>query len=336
MALNRNKEKSRFVYQDRDDEEVRKISHESGRKYETPFKQGFDVFTPKPGTNNIRILPPTWPNAKYYAYFIYVHRFVGASSSTFLCLQEMGRGKCPCCEAWKQAKESGDEQEARAMAYSVQAVYWILNRDGDGDTPQLYTISKVRDSEIVELSEDPQTHKLLRIDHPDEGYDISFKRTGKGKTDTKYIGTRVARSPSPIHENEDTQATILEYISKNPIPSVLLFRDYKYINDAISGTAQEKDEDLDAPEENEKNTYYDATEEDEPLEDRIKPAPKTRQPRDEDEKEEEDEEPEKEEMPSSTRERAYRQGKQPRPKDEDEDELPAPRKPARTERVGRR
>jgi gp32 DNA binding protein like len=324
MALNR-KTTSRFVYQERDDDEVKKISQESGRKYETPFRKEFDIFIPKPGTNNIRILPPTWPNAKYYAYFIYVHRFVGAQSSTFLCLQEMGKGKCPCCEAWKQAKEAGDEAEARAMSYSVQALYWVLNRDGDDDTPQLYTISKVRDSEIVELSEDPQTHKLLRIDHPDEGYDISFKRTGKGKTDTKYIGTRVARSPSPIHEDENVQNEILEYITKNPLPSVLLFRDYKYVNDAISGTAEEKDVDLDAAEEgNEKDTYYDATEQDEPEDDR-RPAPKARRARDEDEEEEVEER-----TPPKKATRA------PVDEPEEDDELPAPRKPARTERVGRR
>jgi hypothetical protein len=320
------KTKSRFVYQERDPDEVRKIARDSGKKYETPFKSGFDVFTPKIDTNNIRILPPTWPNAKHYGYFIYVHRFVGVGSGTFLCPQHMGRGKCPCCEAWKAAKEAGDEQEARGMVYSVQAVYWIIDRNSDSDTPQLYAISKVRDQELIELSEDPQTRKLLRIDHPEEGYDISFRRTGKTKLDTKYIGTQIARKASLIHPDEDIQQNILDYITEHPIPSILLFRDYNYINAAISGTAEEKDEDLDTPE-------------DKPWEEAKTARRLKAKPEPEDKEEEEEEKEEKEEAAPS---RAFR-GRRPDPeeKDEDEDEdeednIPQSRKSGRVERSTRR
>lgn len=330
MALNRDRSKSRFTYQRGDDDEIRKMARDSGRKYETPFKPGFDVFVPKTGTNNIRILQGTWAGARYYAYTIHVHRYVGTTPGTFLCLQEMGKGKCPCCEAKRAALEAGDEQEARAMSPSVQVVMWIINRNAEEDPPipMLYAISKTRDAELVELSQDPDTNKLLTIDHPDNGYDISFKRQGTGLKDTKYMATTIARRATPIHDDPEVQESILEFIHKNPIPSVLRWRDYKFIDAAISGTAVEKDPDLDEPEEDADS--YNATKKDEP---KARPATKARQTRDEDEDEED-------EAPARTPTRTARTSvKEDEPEDEPEEEdedLPPARKPAKPERAARR
>jgi len=71
MAL-REKSKSRFQYHEFDTDETRKAARESGRRYETPFKPGFDIYTPPTGHNTIRLLPPGKPS-KTPGFFIRVH-----------------------------------------------------------------------------------------------------------------------------------------------------------------------------------------------------------------------------------------------------------------------
>jgi hypothetical protein len=249
------KSRSSFNYKPRNEEDVKKRSERSGGRFDSLYKGGFDVWRPKVGDNLIRILPPTWDDHEHYGYDIWVHAYVGADSSSYLCLNKMGKGHCPMCAAAKEAKDAGEEDEAKALAPKNLVVCWILDRDEDSTTPVLYGMSWAMDRDIAALCHNKRTGKILLIDHPDDGYDITIKRQGQGLK-TKYFGMAVDRDSTPICDDTDEQEKVLELIQENPIPSILNYYDEDYLEKVLAGTASasSKDEDLDDDEERGRET----------------------------------------------------------------------------------
>lgn len=313
-----------FHYRERKAEEVKARAEQTGGRYDSYLQSNIDMFRPKQGDNNIRFLPPTWENEDHYGYEIYLHSYVGADGSSYLCPLKMKQEKCPICLASKEAKDNGEEEEARGLSPTKRVLAWILDRD-EGDNPIIYSMPWTTDRDIAALCYNKKTGKVIPIDHPDKGYDVSFKRQGQGLT-TKYFGTQIDRDPSPISSNEKTQDEILDFVSENPIPDILKFYDYEHLENVISGTAESKDEDLD--EEEEKSTRRPSSRKSRDEDEDEEEKPRTRRARDEEEEEpkaksrrarDEDEE-EEEEKPRSRRAR-----------DEEEEERPSRRARARDE-----
>ena len=249
MALRQTSVKSRarnsFVYKPRTADQIKSRATRQGGKFDSIFKSGFDTFRCKVGDNLIRYLPPTWDDHEHYGYTIWVHQRIGPDDSTYLCPRKMLNKACPVCEAAKESKAAHEDEEAKALEPKERVVSWILDRDADDpEKPLLYDISWTMDRDIVSLCVNDRTGEILMIDNPNKGYDVTIKRYGTGPH-TKYSGFAIARDDSPIHEDEKIQDEILDYIMSNPIPSVLNFYDYDYLERVISGTLPAKDEDLD-------------------------------------------------------------------------------------------
>ena len=237
--------RSGFVYKPRSEEKMRERANRNASNFDSIFKSGFDVFKAKPGDICIRPLPPTWDDADHYAYEIKVHNNVGPKNQRYLCLKMLGK-KCPVCEEEALAKKAGDKEEAKELEAKTRYVSWVLDRDGDD--PQktlLWDASWTMDRDVAAQAVHPRTGAILQVDHPNNGYDLMFKRKGTKKNDTEYYGYQFDRQDSPIHENERIQDEILDYIAANPVPDVLNFFDYNYIKDQMSGTAPEKDPEVD-------------------------------------------------------------------------------------------
>lgn len=241
---------SGFKYHPRSSDDVRKRAEQQGGQFDSIFREGVDKWRPKDGENVIRILPPTWEEHDHYGYDIWVHSFVGPDKQTYLCPQKMSNESCPICKAARDAKAAGEEEDAKQLSARRQVAVWIIDRDDDTPTPKLFTMSWSMDRDIATLCHDKKRGKVLLIDHPDEGYDISFTRTGKG-LNTRYIGMAVDREASPIAADEAEQERILEFIQENPIPDLLNFFDADYLEKVIEGGADERDEDLDSEDEDE-------------------------------------------------------------------------------------
>lgn len=245
MAL-RAQKKTSFVYKPRDQKTIKDRANRTVVTFDSPFKQGFDTYTPQQGDNLIRYLPPTWDDSDHYGYTVFMHFGIGPGyGSAYLCLRKMLNKPCPACEAQKIAIDAGEKNEADALKPSERIVSWILNREGDNpEQPVIYNQSWTQDRDITALCVNERTGEILMIDHPDKGFDINFKRKGVGlKTD--YYGWQVDRSDSPISDNSKVQDEILDYIYQNSIPSVLNFYSYDHIKAALSGAVEEKDETLD-------------------------------------------------------------------------------------------
>ncbi len=324
------KSKSSFVYKKRDPDKLKSRAEQTGGRFDSPWKNGVEIFRAKVGDNLIRILPPTWDEPEHYAYDVWVHSYVGADNSTYVCLNKMKGKHCPICQAAQEAKTAGEEDEAKALQAKKLSVAWIINRDEDEETPMLYAMSWTMDRDIASLLYNKRTGKAIMIDDPVDGYDLTIKRTGQGLK-TRYHGMAIERDPTPVNDDPKIQDAVLEYIAENPIPDMLHYHDSKHLEKVLLGTNAEKDDiDEDEDDVKVKRTKRRNVEEDDEEDEEDRPKGKNkRQARDEEEDDEEEEEAPKkrskqkardeeeeedEEEETTTKKRAKR------PRDEEEDE----------------
>ncbi len=139
----------------------------------------------------------------------------------------------------QKAMRDGDEEYAKKLEPRDRQVVWLLDRNADDPQPQLWILPFNVDKELAvrQIDEDGQ---VVAIDDPEEGYDVTFRKQGKGLK-TRYIGIDVARRQSPISDDEDEADEILQFITENPIPDCLLFRDYDYIAKQFGGKTKDRD-----------------------------------------------------------------------------------------------
>lgn len=242
--LGRQPAQSAFVYKPAKPEDIQKRAERQGGNFDSIFKQGFDTFTPVEGDNLIRILPGTWEGHDHFGMTAFVHQYIGPDTQSYLCLRKMLNKPCPVCEGQEEAKRERDDELAKQLSPSERVLYWILNRDARdyaAYTPILYNVSWTADKDITGLCRDSRTTKILYVDHPDEGYDLSFRRVGK-QLKTRYSQWAFARDRSPIAEDPNIQDEILTYIVDNPLDSILQYFTYDHIAKSLNGAETEEQE----------------------------------------------------------------------------------------------
>lgn len=230
-----------FVYKPSKIEDVRKRAERKGGTFDSMFKRTFDLYAPAEGQNCIRILPPTWDGHDHFGFTIFAHQYIGPDSQSYLCRRKMLGKPCPACDQYEEAKRDRDEELSKQLAPKERLVYWLLNRmarDDSALSPLLYHVSWLQDKDIVGLQHQAKQAKVLPIDHPDVGYDLSFFRTGKGQH-TRYSQWAFDREPSAIAEDQATQDEILQFIMDNPLPTTLNFYSAEHMAKALAGAVEE-------------------------------------------------------------------------------------------------
>lgn len=239
----------KFVYQPRTAEQVREQKNAGRLGFDSIVKPSIKVFTPREGKNRIRILPPTWERPGHYGYNIYVHYDIGADKNSYLNLKRMGKGPDPIAEARDQAARDGDEDLAKKLRDKHRVAIWLIDRNNEDAGPMFWACPYTLDNDFLKVSTDPDDGSILKVDEPEEGYDINFQKV-KGPKFWEYPGAdiRLSREPSPIHEDEKVQQQWLDYITDHPIPECLQFYDYDYISAVFNGKAVVRDEEEDTGE----------------------------------------------------------------------------------------
>ena len=239
--------KRRFEYQEPSVDAAKKRSKEGSGVFDRLFKDEFSVFSIVNGNEHlIRILPATWDNADLWSYKAFVHFGVGPDNSTYLCLKQMKGKECPVCDVRNRAQMEGDTDYAKSLAPKSRAFVWLIDRDNESEGPLLWNMPQSVDKEISNKAFSKKTRSLLRIDKPENGYDISFTRVSKG-SDSRHVdyeGLDIARDESPISDDGGQMDDWLDFIVDNPISEVLNFYSYDHINGHFSGqssTEQEED-----------------------------------------------------------------------------------------------
>lgn len=241
MALIK-KSKPGFSYKKRtaEDMESRQKSF-SGR--DSYFSGNVKFFITKPGANKIRILPPTWDNAKHYGHDIFVHYGIGPDNVGYLCLDRMSGEKCPLCEARSEADRSGEEDLAKALRATRRVAVYVIDRNAENEGPKIWAMPQTVDKEICAQAWDKETGEVYALDNPDEGYDVAFEVEGAQQM-KKYVGVRLARRASPLSDDDKAASAWLQYIVDHPIPNELVLHEYDAMKQAFEGkpTARGEDE----------------------------------------------------------------------------------------------
>jgi hypothetical protein len=244
-----------------------------------------------------------------------MHRFIGSDSSNYICLNKMKGKHCPACAEQKAAKDGGEEDEAKQLAYAKRCWVWIIDRADKTETPQIWDMSWSQDRDISGLTYF-KSGKVLLIDHPDDGYDVIVKKTGSGLK-TKY-SFNIERDSSPISDDEEKQEEILNYIQEHPIPTVLNFFSADHIAKKLEGTTEERDEDLDDDDETPRKRRAGKRSRDEDEDEDEAPRKKKRKPAEDEDDDDDDED-----------ETPRRRKKKPVEDEDDDDEDETPRKKKR-------
>lgn len=221
-------------------ESVRTKSQQSGGIYDSFLKPGVTVFKPHDGENNIRIMPASWDDVETWGEFwnldIHVHYGVGPDNAAYLCLEKMKGERCPVCEARAEAE---DDDERDSFRTSRRALAYLIDRDSEKTGPQLWAMPNSVFTEINDRSIDKKHNTPILIDEPEEGYDLSFSKSGKDLR-TKYTAMEVMRDPSPLHDDPKLMKRWLTFIQENPLPDMLMFYDAAHIEKVLLGKSRAK------------------------------------------------------------------------------------------------
>lgn len=227
-----------FQYQQRPQESfAARENYRDSASFDRMFNRDVTMFKPHAGDNNIRILPPTWPNADHYGYDLFVHYGVGPDRSSYLSLWKHHGKPDPIDEASAAAAKEGNEELERQLRATRRVAIWLIDRSDPDKGPMLWLAPATSvDRDIITMSRDRQTGEILAVDDPDNGYDIFFTKTGE-RLNTKYGGVAIARRPTPLHPDPAIKEQWLQYAVDNQIPSLLKFYSYERIASVFKGEA---------------------------------------------------------------------------------------------------
>lgn len=226
----------RFQYHTRDASTVKARATQRGGDFDSIFKEGVKLYKPREGKNKIRILPPTWAEANHYGYEIFINYGIGIDEQAYLSLSSMKNEPDPLAEARKQAERQGNKQLADSLKPTKRVGFYLIDRMAEDEGVQFWAAPWTVDKSFANLAIDEESGSVLMVDHPEEGYDITFYKEGTGML-TKYPAERmrIGREPCPLHDNAAQADEWLDQITAMPIPEILNFYDYDHIEAAFGG-----------------------------------------------------------------------------------------------------
>ena len=225
----RESSRSSFSYAPRSREQIDKRASMRGKEFDRIVKDHVKVWKPADGVNTIRILPATWSDPEHYGFDLYVHYGVGPDRQSYLDLFKMQGKKDPISEEHAEALRDGDDKYAKDIEAKRRCGVYLIDRDDEKEGVQFWAMPWTVDADLNKLAADKRTGEILNIDDPEEGYDITFEKTGKDRN-TKYEAPAIARRTSPLGSRK-----WLDWAVENPLPDQLLYYDYEHIAKAFGG-----------------------------------------------------------------------------------------------------
>jgi len=241
------REERGFRYNRRSSSDVQQRANAKGGNFDSIIKAKYKVYKIRDGKNLIRILPPTWDEARHYGYDIWVNYSVGVDNQSYLSLSKMKGEKDPLAEARREAERDGDKKLSKELQPRQRILMWVIDRNEEDEGPQLLAAPFTVDKALAALSFDEDTKEVIYLDDPKEGCDVRFYREGTGlKTDYPAEKMRILK-PSPLHPDKGQAKEWLEYIADNPVPECLQYYSYEHISNTFDGGSAAADDDDDKP-----------------------------------------------------------------------------------------
>lgn len=298
-------------------------------------------FSPVEGRNRINIIPyviksknhPLVKKGEFeigdkdYVMDVYVHRGVGPSEASVLCLKNTYGKPCPICEQSQVLRKQGKEEEAGALKASRRVFYNVQDLKNP-DTLKVFEASHfLFEKELIDEARDD-----------DEGGFVDFADEETGK-EIKFRCSKVTKGGFEFNEFksfsfEDRDENIPDELLENAISfdEILRVPTYDEVEKILYGRDDDEEDD---DEENETATKTAkkklvVNEDDEEVEQEVeKPASKksVKKNRDDDDDEEDDEDDEVPAKPATKSKAVEDDGDD----EDDEDEIPA-KKPSKKEK----
>ena len=241
------KAERRFRYTERSKDDVKERANMRGGGFDSIIKPNFKRYKMRDGKNIVRVLPPTWEEARHYGYDIWVNYSIGADNQSYLSLSKMKNERDPLEEARKQANRQGDDELAKQLQPRQRVLMWVIDRQAEDEGPQLFDAPFTVDKALANISLDEDTKEVTFIDDPENGCDFRFYKEGTGlKTDYDASKMKLLK-PSPLSDDQTTADEWLSYIEENPVPDCLQFYDYDHISSVFDGKGPAKPNEDDEP-----------------------------------------------------------------------------------------
>lgn len=266
-------------------------------------------FKPAVGRNRINIIPYEIKTKNHplvrrgemevgdmdYVMDVWVHRSVGPTEASVLCLKNTYGKPCPICERANALRKQGNEEEADALKASRRVFYNVLDMK-EPDKPKVFETSHwLFEKELIDEARDDEEGGFVDFADPEDGKEIKFKASEDTLGNNKFLKFK---SFSFEDRDEAIPYSIIENaISFDEIMNVPTYEEVEkllYGNDDSSD-----DEDELAPK---KSSDDEDEEDDDEEEEEVKPSKKPSKHRDEedDEDEDEDDEPEPKKSPKKS------------------------------------
>lgn len=247
-----------FVYEERDIADHIKRTTQDGGKFDRYLLPDYQEFKPTGGNSYAgRIAPPTWvgPNgekATHFGYDLWVNYKIGPDEGTYVSRAKHGfPDDDPVQDLIVKLRKDGDKYKdaIKQIDSKRRVLVWWLGRGQEHEGWKLWAMPWTVDKDIAKRAYMKGTGKVLLIDHPTQGYDISFDVTGS-KRNTKYEAIDVARMPSPIVEDDAEREKLLQFVVDNPLHQCLKMYDADYIRNLLNAVdpddlSEDREEDTD-------------------------------------------------------------------------------------------
>jgi hypothetical protein len=171
---------------------------------------GGGFFSPPDGRSVIRILPEVGKMSFFYQQ-VGTHMLPGSDNKKqFYCPDFTSEGELPCpiCEYVEELKKAGDKASlALASSLRVKRKFWmnIIDRDHEGQGPQIYTPGVMVFGQISSLIGDPDYGDIF---DPENGIDLIIEKKGQ-KLETEYQ-VKPRRQGTLLNEDPDIVKEWLE------------------------------------------------------------------------------------------------------------------------------
>ena len=158
-----------------------------------------EFYKPEEGRNRINIIPYTIKTKNHplvksgdfeigekdYLMDIYVHKNIGASETSVVCLKKNYGKPCPICEQAEMFKKQGKDAEVKALS-PTRRVFYNVEDLKDGKFKIFETSHYLFEKELIDEARDGEDGYINFADE-EEGKEISFKASKVKKGKIEYL-----------------------------------------------------------------------------------------------------------------------------------------------------
>ncbi len=222
----------KFQYKKRNQEAAKESAEGNDSKWYAWIKAGVPLWSPTKDVHRVRFCPPTYsdePNA--IGLRVTVHPNVGPDEKTHLCLKAMKQEPDPIEERLSDARRDGkaDEKWAKSMKARDRVPTYLIDLDDIEKGVQLWPMADKTNSGLDRACIDRKTGSVIEIEHPEFGREVEIetkKERGRDGNDYTVYEFVVGRRGKFMSEYEDEQDEWLQYITDNPLDTVLKYLSY--------------------------------------------------------------------------------------------------------------